>query len=306
MDTSSFFIKDKAIFGCFPTQESVLELEEQGVRHFVDLTDSHESKIVPYITSYKYINYPIKDMYIPTDWKSYAKFIIDVCKIIKSLENNEKIYVHCKGGCGRSGVVVASILCHLFELSPEEALKYTTVYHSKRKTMKDRWRKIGSPQTYTQKKFIYKFFFPLKFYRTYKYSNTFGFTNYSQHTVHIEGIGTFPTAEAAFQAHKNLEDKSYIQNQLKSNSPTVSKYLGNKVKVRSDWEEIKLEIMENIVKLKFEQHEDIRENLLSSGLRPIVEHTKDDSFWGDGEDGEGKNMMGKILTNIRNSYYEKL
>ena len=306
MDTSSFFIKDKAIFGCFPTQDSVIELEKQGVRYFIDLTDTHETKIVPYITNYTYINYPIKDMYIPTEWQSYAKFIINICKIIKNLHGEEKVYVHCKGGCGRSGVVVASILCHLFGLSPEESLKYTTLCHSNRKTLKDRWRKIGAPQTYTQKKFIYKFFFPLKFYKTYKYSNTFGFTNYSSHSVCVAGIGTFPTAEAAFQAHKALDNEEYIQNQINAKSPLVSRYLGSKLGTDDKWDNIKIQIMENIIQLKFEQHEDFRTNLLNTGLRPIVEHTKDDAFWGDGIDGKGQNILGKILTNIRNRWYERL
>ena len=304
MDTSSFFIKDKAIFGCFPTQDSVIELEKQGVRYFIDLTDTHETKIVPYITNYTYINYPIKDMYIPTEWQSYAKFIINICKIIRHLHTEEKIYVHCKGGCGRSGVVVASILCHLFGLSPEESLKYTTLCHSNRKTLKDRWRKIGAPQTYTQKKFIYKFFFPLKFYKTYKYSNTFGFTNYSTHTVYIDSIGEFPTAEAAFQAHKCLTNSDYVKSQINAKTPLVSRYLGTKITDSTDWNNMKIEIMENIIQLKFEQHEDFRTNLLNTGLRPIVEHSKDDSFWGDGIDGKGQNIMGKILTNIRNRYYE--
>ena len=65
--------------------------------------------------------------------------------------------------------------------------------------------------------------------------------------------------------------------------------------------------MENIIQLKFEQHEDFRTNLLNTGLRPIVEHTKDDAFWGDdGIDGKGQNILGKILTNIRNRWYERV
>lgn len=306
MDTSSFFIKDKAIFGCFPTQESILELENQGVRYFIDLTNAHETKIKTYFTLYTYISYPIKDMYIPENWRTYAKFIINICNIIKSLGNDEKIYLHCKGGNGRSGVVVASILCHLFNLSPDESLQYTTICHSNRKNLKDRWRKIGAPQTYTQKKFIYKFFFPLKFYKTYKYTNTFGFTTYSQHPIYIEGLGTFPTAEAAFQSHKNLDDKEYVKTQLNSKSPLITKYLGNKVIIREDWDNMKIITMENIIQLKIDQHEDVRQNLLNTGLRPIVEHTKDDSFWGDGGDDKGQNILGKILTNTRNRYYENM
>ena len=86
----------------------------------------------------------------------------------------------------------------------------------------------------------------------------------------------------------------------------MSKYIGSKIKQREDWEDVKVDIMEKILQLKFDQHEDIRENLLNTWLRPIVDHTKDDSFWGDGGDGSGQNMLGKILTRIRNRYYENM
>jgi ribA/ribD-fused uncharacterized protein len=309
MNNCSFFIKDKALFGSSPSQESVEELEENGVKYFIDLTTQEEkeqNKVIVYTTKHTYINYPINDRHIPTNWQSYASFIIKISRIIKSLRNNDKLYINCRAGLGRSGVVVASILCYLFNLTPEESLQYTTKCLGNRKKLKEKWRKIGSPQTYTQKKFIHKFFYPLNFYRTYKHSSTFGFSNYSTHIINIDGIGIFPNAEAAFQTYKNLDDKEYIQKQLECKSVIMSKYLGSKIKIREDWEEKKVEIMEKILELKFEQHDDIRENLITTGLRPIVEHTKDDDFWGDGGDGSGKNMLGKILMKIRNKYYEKL
>ena len=46
MEYASFFITDKALFGSFPTQAQVEELESTGVRYFVDLTNPNESKIV--------------------------------------------------------------------------------------------------------------------------------------------------------------------------------------------------------------------------------------------------------------------
>ena len=39
MDNASFFIKNRALFGSFPTQESVEELEKNGVKYFINLTD---------------------------------------------------------------------------------------------------------------------------------------------------------------------------------------------------------------------------------------------------------------------------
>jgi len=306
MDNCSFFIKNKAIFGSFPSQNSVHELEELGVRYFIDLTTDEEKKrkVIPYSTKYTYINFPILDRHIPTDTREYAKFILKICNIITT--TNDLIYLACRGGHGRSGVVVATILCHLEGMSPEESINYTTTCHGNRKTLKDKWRKIGSPQTYSQKKFIFKFCMPLRFYRTYKHTNTYGFSTFSNHPVYIEGIGIFPTSESAFQAHKDLNNKEYVQNQLKAKSVLISKYIGSKIKPREDWDEVKVDIMEKILQLKFDQHEDIRENLLNTGLRPLVDHTKDDSFWGDGGDGSGHNMLGKILTRIRNKYYENI
>ena len=67
MESSSYFIKDKAMFGSFPTQQSVYELEKEGVKHFIDLTYHDEKKIVHYITSQTYLNFHIMDQNIPTD-----------------------------------------------------------------------------------------------------------------------------------------------------------------------------------------------------------------------------------------------
>ena len=86
-------------------------------------------------------------------------------------------------------------------------------------------------------------------------------------------------------------------------STLISKYLGHKIKIDDDWDNIKVNIMKTILKKKFEQHPFIKNNLLNTGLRPLVEHTRTNSFWGDGGGNTGLNMLGKILTEIRNEYY---
>jgi ribA/ribD-fused uncharacterized protein len=57
--------------------------------------------------------------------------------------------------------------------------------------------------------------------------------------------------------------------------------------------------MRHAVKAKFLQHEDLRTLLLSTGEAKIVEHTGNDDYWGDGGDGSGKNMLGRILMQVR-------
>jgi protein-tyrosine phosphatase len=271
MDHCSYFIKDKAIFGSFPTQESVYELENEGVKYFVDLTDNEKEKLITsYITKYTYINYPIKDNYIPTDWIAFAMFILRITKIIRELRSKERLYIHCKGGHGRSGVVVASLLCTIFNLHPTEALEYTTKCHSNRSIMRDKWRKIGSPQTYLQKKFVQKFFEPLKVYHTHKNSILLGFSNLSSHPIELENIGKFDNCELAIKYYINTN--------------------GN----------INIEELNNIFDKKIYQNKNIQRNLLNTGLRPIIYiYTKNNL-----EDKFDKNIMGKILTNIRKKLYE--
>ena len=58
-------------------------------------------------------------------------------------------------------------------------------------------------------------------------------------------------------------------------------------------------LMRKAAHAKFSQHDDIRQVLLSTGDARIVEHTENDSYWGDGGDGSGKNMLGRILMEVR-------
>ena len=273
MDRSSYFIKDKALFGSFPTQDSVNELENEGVRYFINLTFNDESKITPYTTKYTAISYPIIDRYVPTDWQSYAKVIIKVSYIIRNLKMEDRVYIHCKGGHSRSGVVVASLLCYMFRLNPTESLEQTTKFHSNRSVMRDKWRKLGSPQTYRQKSFIHKFFNILYFCRANRIGNTAGFSSFTSHPVVINGFGSFHTAEAAIQAYKNPSDKEYVNKQEIAKNPHFSALLGNQVNLRADWNKISEEIRYKVTEAKFIQNPQLKDNLIYTGLRPIVHST---------------------------------
>lgn len=302
MDRCSYFIKDKAMFGSYPSQISVEELEKEGVCCFLDLTCEGETGITKYITNGKYITYPIQDRKVPYDWKSFSKLIITISNIIKGLETNEKIYIHCRGGHGRSGIVVACILCFIYKMHPVKALRLTSAYHSVRKEMREKWRKIGSPQTNGQKYFVFKFFEPIYFYKAYKRGYTSGFSNFSYHSVNVDELGSFSSAVGAFNAFKDPTNIEYINKQLCAPTPIDSKHYGLECKVREDWDDVKDDIMLKILTLKFDQHIDIRENLINTGLRPIVYHSLYDTYWGDGYT-EGKNVLGKILVKIRNRLY---
>ena len=69
--------------------------------------------------------------------------------------------------------------------------------------------------------------------------------------------------------------------------------------LRRDWEKVKDSIMEEAVRTKFVEHPKLQELLLLTEDRELVEHTARDAYWGDGGNGKGRNMLGKILMKVR-------
>lgn len=69
--------------------------------------------------------------------------------------------------------------------------------------------------------------------------------------------------------------------------------------LRTDWDEVKDDVMQRGVLRKFETHADIRAILLSTGDALIVENAPHDDYWGCGEDGNGQNRLGQILMEVR-------
>lgn len=69
--------------------------------------------------------------------------------------------------------------------------------------------------------------------------------------------------------------------------------------LRSDWEQVKDNVMRKTVLQKFKTHADIREILLTTGDEVLVENSPIDYYWGCGKDGSGKNKLGQILMEVR-------
>jgi ribA/ribD-fused uncharacterized protein len=57
--------------------------------------------------------------------------------------------------------------------------------------------------------------------------------------------------------------------------------------------------MRTAVRAKFSSHAALRDLSLSTGDKELIELTTNDYYWGCGTDGTGKNMLGKILMEIR-------
>jgi ribA/ribD-fused uncharacterized protein len=138
---------------------------------------------------------------------------------------------------------------------------------------------------------------PLYFYTT---GEPFGeFSKFSPHGVKIDGH-YWPTVEHYFQARK-FEDAAYRKKIRAARDPKRAVDLGwsRSVPLRGDWEQVKDEVLAKAVRKKFETHAELRELLLSTGERPIVENAPGDYYWGCGKDGTGRNRLGLILEAVR-------
>jgi hypothetical protein len=110
----------------------------------------------------------------------------------------------------------------------------------------------------------------------------------------------YPSLEHAFQSAKTLikSEKEFIQ---KAKSPSQAKRLGKIVKLRPDWESVKLDIMRDLIMIKFSDL-DLRDKLIVTGTEKLIEgNTWGDKYWGVC-DGVGKNWLGKLLMEVREKY----
>ena len=126
-------------------------------------------------------------------------------------------------------------------------------------------------------------------------------SNFYPAKIYFEGIA-YLNSEAAYQAQKCADAGDRAQ--FSRLSADEAKRLGQKTPLRSDWDQIKLELMERIVHAKFSQHPRLAKKLLETGDKPLFEGNYwHDVFWGiDMKTREGENHLGRILMALRGAY----
>jgi ribA/ribD-fused uncharacterized protein len=131
-------------------------------------------------------------------------------------------------------------------------------------------------------------------------------SNFWPCTIEYEGL-KFNNSESLYMAHKsgNVEDFTKFAGITK---PGDAKRLGRTVKLRSDWDQVKFAIMEDVLRLKFGQNPDLRAKLLATNEVELIESNSwHDNIWGScicSQCGnKGKNNLGKILMKLRQDYF---
>lgn len=121
-------------------------------------------------------------------------------------------------------------------------------------------------------------------------------SNFCLKPVVFEGL-EYSSNEHAYQAAKalDLECRYKISLMRAGEAKAIGRFLDK----RPNWEDIKVDIMTTINFEKYSRHLDLRQKLLITGKLRLEET----NYWGDKfygvYEGEGKNILGKMLMNIR-------
>jgi hypothetical protein len=136
--------------------------------------------------------------------------------------------------------------------------------------------------------------------RFYSTTDAYGeLSNFASYPIKLDGK-LWPTSEHYFQGQKFV-DPATRERIRRASTPAEAARLGRsrKLRLRPDWEAVKVAVMRKAVEAKFAQHADLAAMLLATGDAALVEHTPNDEFWGDGGDGSGRNVLGRILMDVR-------
>ncbi len=106
----------------------------------------------------------------------------------------------------------------------------------------------------------------------------------------------FRCAEALYQMFKTTDPD--LRKQFTSLNGFEAKRLGRQIKIRDDWDSIKLDVMRYVVAKKFKDP-NLRAMLRNTGNEELIEGNDwKDTFWGVCN-GRGENWLGKILMEER-------
>lgn len=122
-------------------------------------------------------------------------------------------------------------------------------------------------------------------------------SNFWMCEIDYEGL-LYPNTEAAYQAAKTLDPE--LRKKIRdAASPGLAKHYGRLLQCRDDWENIKYQVMLDLVRQKFTKHEDLKQKLLATGEAYLEEGNRHgDQIWGT-VNGQGLNWLGKILMQVR-------
>lgn len=123
-------------------------------------------------------------------------------------------------------------------------------------------------------------------------------SNFYPAPIVVDGL-EWPSVEHAYQAAKsdNFEIREIIRKLPKAN---MAKDMGGRIECRPNWKEIRLLVMERLLRLKFAPGTELARRLIATQPHELVENNWwSDHYWGVC-DGWGENNLGLLLMLVRN------
>ena len=125
--------------------------------------------------------------------------------------------------------------------------------------------------------------------------------NFSSFAVVYKDI-KYPTVEHAYQSLKFTDTAPEIAKEIAecfSAHEAQKIACANKDKQNPNWDAIKVNIMEELLRLKLEQNPYVKKKLLQTKNYTICEDSPKDAFWGIGQNRNGQNQLGKLWMKLR-------
>lgn len=113
----------------------------------------------------------------------------------------------------------------------------------------------------------------------------------------------YDSVENAYQAAKTLDLEK--RKEFKTITPGQAKRLGKTLTIREDWDNVKLDVMSELLRQKFKQPL-FYKLLIDTGIHCQLEegNTWNDTYWGVNlNTGKGENNLGKLIMYIRTEKY---
>lgn len=128
-------------------------------------------------------------------------------------------------------------------------------------------------------------------------------SNFYSCLIEYNGL-LFGSVEAAYQAQKTLDEK--IRQEFTRYDSREAKRKSKLLTVRTDWRKVKLQIMQDLLLIKFADPL-LKQKLLDTGQSMLVEgNTWHDRYWGVCEctecGGTGEDWLGRLLMKTRLHY----
>lgn len=127
-------------------------------------------------------------------------------------------------------------------------------------------------------------------------------SNFSAFRLDWNGL-IFDTSEAAYHYEKFAGTVYENIGREIRNAPSAHEAFKlaeiHKERRRPEWDQIKVDVMRDILRTKAHQHEYVRRKLLATGDRELIEDSWRDDFWGWGPNRDGQNILGKLWMEVR-------